>query len=395
MNTVDSLELKNKRVLVRVDFNVPLSDGKITDDTRMVAAVDTIQKIRQKGGKVILMSHMGRPKGQVNKEFSLQQIVNHLSDLLNVKVLFSEDCVGSNAVEMANSLNEGDVLLLENLRFHAEEEAGDETFAKSLAELGDVYINDAFGTAHRAHASTAIIAKFFANQKGFGYIMANEIENVSKVLNSSETPVTAIVGGAKVSSKISILENLLPKVDQLIIGGGMAYTFLKAQGASTGDSMVEEDKLDLALELIKKAEENNVKFIFPVDSLNGESFSPDTPTHLSDAMSVPDGQMGLDIGPKTIELFKEAIMASKTILWNGPVGVFEFEAFSKGTIAVGQAIVDATANGSFSLVGGGDSVAAAKKYDFAPKLSYVSTGGGAMLEYLEGKTLPGIQAILD
>ncbi len=395
MNTVDSLDLKNKRVLVRVDFNVPLSDGKITDDTRMVAAVDTIQKIREKGGKVILMSHMGRPKGEVKKEFSLQQIVGHLSDLLGVSVMFSNNCVGEEAVSKANSLQEGDVLLLENLRFHAEEEAGDEKFAESLSELGDVYINDAFGTAHRAHASTAIIAKFFAGHKGFGYIMANEIENVSKVLNSSDTPVTAIVGGAKVSSKISILENLMPKVDQLIIGGGMAYTFLRAQGGKTGDSMVEEDKLELALDLIQKAKANNVKFIFPVDSLNGESFSPDTPTHLSDAMSVPDGQMGLDIGPRTIELFKEAIMASKTILWNGPVGVFEFDAFSKGTIAVGQAIVDATANGSFSLVGGGDSVAAAKKYDFAPKMSYVSTGGGAMLEYLEGKTLPGIQAILD
>lgn len=395
MNTVDSLDLKNKKVLVRVDFNVPLSDGVITDDTRMVAAVDTIQKIREKGGKVILMSHMGRPKGEVKKEFSLQQIVNHLGEILGVKVSFSHTCVGEEAISKANSLKEGDVLLLENLRFHAEEEAGDEEFARSLAELGEVYINDAFGTAHRAHASTAIIAKFFKENKGFGYIMANEIENVSKVLNSSETPVTAIVGGAKVSSKISILENLMPKVDQLIIGGGMAYTFLKAQGGNTGDSMVEEDKLSLALELIEKAKDNNVKFIFPVDSLNGESFSPDTPTHLSDALRVPEGQMGLDIGPRSIELFREAIMASKTILWNGPVGVFEFEAFSKGTIAVGQAIVDATANGSFSLVGGGDSVAAAKKYDFAPKMSYVSTGGGAMLEYLEGKTLPGIQAILD
>lgn len=395
METVETLNVNGKVVLVRVDFNVPLKDGKITDDTRIQAAVPTINKLRERGAKVVLMSHMGRPKGQVSAEFSLSQIVDGVSSAIGAPVAFCSETIGKAPKNAISAMSNGDVLLLENLRFHSEEESGDEGFAKSLADLGDVYVNDAFGTAHRAHASTAVMAQFFPGNKGFGYIMANEIENVSKVLNSTEKPVTAIVGGAKVSSKITILENLIPRVDKLIIGGGMAYTFIKAMGGSTGDSLVEEDKLDLALETIKLAKENNVEFILPIDSRNGEGFAPDTSVSISEANEVPAGRMGLDIGPQSESLFADAIKTSKIILWNGPVGVFEFDAFEKGTVAVGEAIVEATRNGAFSLVGGGDSVAAAKKYGFAPQMSYVSTGGGAMLEYLEGKELPGIKAITE
>jgi len=394
MDTVETLDVSGKVVLVRVDFNVPLSNGVITDDTRIQAAVPTINTLRDRGAKVVLMSHMGRPKGQVSPEFSLGQIVSGVSKALGTEVGFCKESTGEAPKKAISAMGAGDVLLLENLRFRKEEESGDYSFARELADLGQVYINDAFGTAHRAHASTAVIAQFFTGAKGFGFIMANEIKNVSKVLNSTEKPVTAIVGGAKVSSKITILENLMPVVDKLIIGGGMAYTFFKAMGGSTGDSLVEEDKLQLALATMKLAKEHNVEFILPIDSRNGDGFSPDTPVSISEANEVPRGKMGLDIGPQSESLFSDAILSSRIILWNGPVGVFEFDAFEKGTVAIGKAIVEATQKGAFSLVGGGDSVAAAKKYGFAPKMSYVSTGGGAMLEYLEGKELPGIQAIM-
>lgn len=396
MKTIDDFSFKGVKTLIRVDFNVPLNDSfEITDDTRIQATIPTIKKILNDGGSVVLMSHLGRPKGQVNPDFSLSHIVADLSKAIGVDVKFAVDCVGGEAEDLSSKLQPGEVLLLENLRFHAGEEAGDVYFAKKLSVHGDFYINDAFGTAHRAHASTAVIAQFFADKKAFGYVMANEIVNVDKVLKSDDKPVTAIVGGAKVSSKIDIITNLMKRVDHLIIGGGMAYTFLKAQGGKVGNSLVEEDKLDLANELLSKASENNVEFHLPVDSVNADAFSADANTEITAADSIADGWMGLDAGPETIANYSKVIAASKTILWNGPLGVFEFEAFSAGTKQVGNAIASATSNGSFSLVGGGDSVAAVKQFGLADKVSYVSTGGGAMLEYLEGKTLPGIQAILD
>lgn len=396
MKTIDDFSFENKRVLVRVDFNVPLNDnGEITDDTRIQATLPTIRKILSDGGSVVLMSHLGRPKGQAKPEFSLSQVVNHLSNVLGVDVKFASDCIGADAEAITSAMVPGDVVLLENLRFYSEEEAGDADFAKKLAVHGDFYVNDAFGTAHRAHASTAVIASNFADRKAFGYVMGNEILNVDKVLHSDKKPVTAIVGGAKVSSKIDIITNLMERVDHLIIGGGMAYTFLKAQGGQVGNSLVEDDKLELARELLSKADSAGVVFHLPVDSLNADNFAADANTEITEAGSVRDGWMGLDIGPKTIENYGKVIAESAVILWNGPLGVFEFDAFSNGTKSLGEQIAVATEKGAFSLVGGGDSVAAVKKFNLADKVSYVSTGGGAMLEYLEGKKLPGIQAILD
>ncbi len=395
MNTIDQYNFEGKRALIRVDFNVPLNANfEITDATRIDSAIPTIQKIRKDGGAVVLMSHLGRPKNGPEDQFSLRHIVSKLEELLGCDVQFATDCIGEDAASKSASLANGEVLLLENLRFYGEEKAGDSAFASKLAQHGDFYVNDAFGTAHRAHASTAVIAENFKNEKCFGYIMASEIENLEKVLNSGEKPVTAIMGGAKVSSKISIIEKLLPKVDKLIIGGGMSYTFAKAMGGQVGNSLVEDDKLELALRIIKKAKENNVEFLLPVDSLNADSFSNDANTAISDIDAVQEGYMGLDIAEGTMAKYKEALLSSKTILWNGPMGVFEMDTFSNGTKAVGEAVAEATANGAFSLVGGGDSVAAAKKFGLDKRVSYISTGGGAMLEYLEGKTLPGIAAIL-
>lgn len=394
MNTIDAINFSGKKALIRVDFNVPLNENlQITDDTRIQAALPTIRKIIADGGSVILMSHLGRPKNGPEHQFSLQHLVAHLANELDTDILFADDCIGEQAKTQAADLKAGEILLLENLRFYKEETAGDKDFASKLATLGDIYVNDAFGTAHRAHASTAIIAEFFTGNKCFGYVMASEIENLEKVLNSGQKPVTAIMGGAKVSSKITIITRLLDKVDKLIIGGGMSYTFAKAMGGKVGASLVEEDKMDLALEIIASAKENNVELLLPVDSLNADSFSNDAATQLSDVNDIPDGWMGLDISDKTAELYSEAIKTSSTILWNGPMGVFEMEKFAKGTKAIADAIVSATEKGAFSLVGGGDSVAAVKKFGIEEKVSYVSTGGGAMLEYLEGKELPGIKAI--
>lgn len=396
MKTIDQINFSGRRALIRVDFNVPLDkDFNITDDTRIQATIPTIEKILNDGGSVVLMSHLGRPKGGPEDAFSLRHLVGHLSKVLNTTVLFANDCIGDEAFKMSAELPAKSVMLLENLRFYKEEEGGDEGFAKKLAQHGDVYVNDAFGTAHRAHASTAVIAKFFPTDKCFGYVMANEIVNVDKVLKGNAKPTVAIVGGAKVSSKIDIINNLMDRVQHLIIGGGMAYTFLKAQGGSIGKSLVENDKLDLALELLNKAKEKGVFVHLPVDSVNGDTFSPEANISHSTAMEIPAEEMGLDIGDQTIEEYRKVLMQAAVILWNGPVGVFEFPAFEKGTKSVGQAVADATAKGAFSLVGGGDSVAAVKQFGLADKVSYVSTGGGAMLEYLEGKVLPGIQAILD
>ncbi len=396
MKTIDDFSFAGQRVLIRVDFNVPLnSNGEITDDTRIQATLPTVRKVLADGGSIVLMSHLGRPKGEVKPEFSLRPVQAHLSSLLNQEVQFANDCVSEKAFELSANLQSGEVLLLENLRYYSGEEKGDESFAQQLAKHGDFYVNDAFGTAHRAHASTAVIAKFFEGKKAFGYVMGSEIVNVDKVLHSDKKPVAAIVGGAKVSSKIDIITHLMDRVDHLIIGGGMAYTFLKAQGAQVGNSLVEDDKLDLANSILAKAEEKNVVIHLPVDSLNADNFAADANNQISGAMDIQAGWMGLDIGPKTIENYAKVIQASQTILWNGPLGVFEFDAFSAGTKEVGKAIAAATSNGAFSLVGGGDSVAAVKQFNLANSVSYVSTGGGAMLEYLEGKTLPGIQAILD
>lgn len=394
MKTIDDLNFKGKKALVRVDFNVPLNeDLKITDDTRISAALPTLKKILSDGGSVILMSHLGRPKNGPEEKFSLKHIVEHLSEKLGVSVKFVSDCIGSEVSSAAEQLSDGEVLLLENLRFYSEEKAGDKTFAEKLSQLADIYVNDAFGTAHRAHASTAVIAEFVGENKCFGYVMANEISNLEKVVNEGERPITAIMGGAKVSSKITIINKLMDKVDKIIIGGGMSYTFAKAMGGNVGASLVENDKLDLALSLIAEAKEKGVELLIPVDSLNADSFSNDANTLVSDIDKVQEGWMGLDISEKTKSLYREAILDSKTILWNGPMGVFEMDAFAEGTKFVANAIADATASGSFSLVGGGDSVAAVKKFNMQNKVSYVSTGGGAMLEYLEGKELPGVKAI--
>ncbi|MAN28542.1 MULTISPECIES: phosphoglycerate kinase [Mesonia] len=392
MKTIEDFNFKDKQALIRVDFNVPLNDQhEVTDATRIEAAKPSITKVLEDGGSVVLMSHLGRPEG-VQEEFSLKHIVNKVSEIIGVQVKFASDCVSDEAFKMSENLQNGEVLLLENLRFYAEEKKGDEDFAKKLAKHGDIYINDAFGTAHRAHASTTIVAQFF-DEKCFGYLLAKEIKSLNKVLHSKEKPVTAILGGAKVSSKITVIENILPKVDNLIIGGGMAYTFIKAQGGKIGDSLVEDDKQELALSILKKAKEQNTNIVLPVDCVIADKFAEDAQKDTSAIDSIPDGWMGLDAGPKSLENLKQVILDSKIILWNGPLGVFEMEPFAKGTIEVGNYVAEATKNGAFSLVGGGDSVAAVKQFGFEDKVSYVSTGGGAMLELLEGKSLPGIAAI--
>lgn len=396
MKTIDDYNFDGKKALIRVDFNVPLDgDFNVTDTSRIEAAKPTILKVLEDGGSAILMSHLGRPKGKVNPDMSLSHICETVSEIIGVQVKFAGNCVGKVADDAVAELKSGEVLLLENLRFHAEEEAGDTSFAEALAKHGDVYINDAFGTAHRAHASTTIVAQFFPGNKCFGYLLAKEIKAIEKVMQTGEKPVTAILGGAKVSSKITIIENILDKVDNLIIGGGMTYTFVKAKGGSVGDSICEDDKMDLALDILKQAEAKGVKVHIPVDVLAADAFDNNANTQFVDVDKIPDGWQGLDAGPKTLENFKEVILNSKTILWNGPVGVFEMENFAQGTIAIGNYIDEATQKGAFSLVGGGDSVAAVKQFGFEDKVSYVSTGGGAMLESLEGRTLPGIAAILD
>lgn len=395
MKTLQDINFKNKKVLIRVDFNVPLDENfNVTDATRIEAAKPTIDKILADGGSVILMSHLGRPNGPEEK-YSLKHILTTASKILGKTVKFSTDCIGSKAKLASEDLKPGEILLLENLRFHSEEEAGDFAFAKELASLGDIFVNDAFGTAHRAHASTTIIAQFFPNDKCFGILLATEIDSLNKVLKNSEKPVTAILGGSKVSSKITVIENILDKVDHMIIGGGMTFTFIKAQGGKIGDSICEDDKQDLALEILRIAKEKGVQIHIPVDVIAADSFSNDANKQTVDVDKIPDGWQGLDAGPKSLANFKKVILESKTILWNGPLGVFEMPSFSTGTIALGNYIGEATKNGAFSLVGGGDSVAAVKQFGLEKKMSYVSTGGGAMLEMLEGKTLPGIAAILD
>jgi phosphoglycerate kinase len=395
MKTLFDFNFKNKKALIRVDFNVPLDENfNVTDDTRIEAAKPTIDKILADGGSVILMSHLGRPKGKEEK-YSLKHILKKASEVLGVEVKFSEECIGEKAKTAAENLKPGEILLLENLRFHKEEEAGDENFAKELASFGDIYVNDAFGTAHRAHASTTIIAQFFPNEKCFGILLAKEIESLNKVLKNSKKPVLAVLGGSKVSSKITVIENILDKVDHMIIGGGMTFTFVKALGGKIGDSICEDDKQDLALEILKKAKEKNVQIHLPVDVIAANAFLNDAETKVVNVNEIPDGWQGLDAGPKSLENFKKVVLECKTILWNGPLGVFEMEKFANGTIELGNFIAESTSHGAFSLVGGGDSVSAAKQFGLDSKMSYVSTGGGAMLEMLEGKTLPGIAAILD
>nr|MBP6315830.1 phosphoglycerate kinase [Chitinophagaceae bacterium] len=396
MSEFSKYHFNGKKALIRVDFNVPLdAEFQITDDTRMRAAIPTIQKVLQDGGSVILMSHFGRPKEGPTDKYSLRHLLHHLIHLLQgATVKFADDCIGVEAQESAKNLQAGEVLLLENLRFYKEEEKGDYEFAKKLASLGDVYVNDAFGTAHRAHASTAVMAQFFTHdQKMFGLLMNAEVANAEKVLHNAESPFTAILGGAKVSDKILIIEMLLNKANHIIIGGGMAYTFLKAQGHAVGNSICELDKLDLANELVKKAAEKGVQLLIPVDSVIADQFAADANTQTVDNSHIPEGWMGLDIAAKSITLFSDVIKKSKTILWNGPMGVFEMEKFQNGTKAIAEAIAEATKQGAFSLIGGGDSVAAINKFNLVDEVSYVSTGGGALLEYFEGKVLPGIAAV--
>jgi phosphoglycerate kinase len=394
MKTLQDFNFNAKKAIIRVDFNVPLDENfNVTDANRIEAAKPTIDTILADGGSVILMSHLGRPKGKEDK-YSLRHIVAKVAEVLGVNVQFASDCKGEIATNAAKNLKPGEVLLLENLRFYAEEEAGDESFAKELASLGDIYVNDAFGTAHRAHASTTIIAKFFPNHKCFGLLLAKEIESLNRVLNNSVKPVTAVLGGSKVSSKITVIENILDKVDHMIIGGGMTFTFIKALGGKIGDSICEDDKQQLALEILNLAKLKNVHIHIPIDVVAADSFSNDANTQIVDVREIPDGWQGLDAGPKSLANFREVIMNSKTILWNGPLGVFEMENFANGTIELGNYIAESTANGAFSLVGGGDSVAAVKQFGLEEKMSYVSTGGGAMLEMLEGRVLPGIAAIL-
>lgn len=394
MKTVNDFNFKDKKALVRVDFNVPQDDQlKVTDNTRIAAVKPTVEKILNDGGSVILMTHLGRPKGEVKDEFSLKHILNEVSNVLGTEVKFVEESVGPLAEQAASDLKPGEILLLENLRFHDEEEKGDEGFAEQLSKLGDAYVNDAFGTAHRAHASTAVIAKYFNSTKFFGLLMANELKAIDKVLKSGERPVTAILGGSKVSTKITIIENILPAIDNLIIGGGMAFTFIKALGGKIGTSLVEEDKLPLALEILAKAKEHQVKVYLPSDTIIAESFSNDAERKEIDIYAIPEGWMGLDAGPKSRDQFNDVLLNSRTILWNGPIGVFEMSNFAAGTVALGDSIAEATKLGAFSLVGGGDSVAFVKQFGYGDKVSYVSTGGGAMLESLEGLELPGIAAI--
>ena len=394
MKTIKDFDFKDKKALVRVDFNVPQSaDLKVTDNTRILAAKPTIEKILNDGGSVILMTHLGRPKGKVSDEFSLKNIVSEIETVLGKEVKFCDDCMGEDAKNMTKDLQPGEILLLENLRFYNEEEAGDKVFAEKLAAYADAYVNDAFGTAHREHASTAVIAQFFPSTKFFGLLMAKELEAIDKVLRTGEKPVTAILGGSKVSSKITIIENILPAVDNMIIGGGMAFTFVKACGGTVGNSLVEEDKMDLALQILEKAKAENVKVYLPVDVIAADEFNNDAERKEVDIYDIPEGWMGLDVGPKSNEIFHDVIMNSRTILWNGPVGVFEMPNFAAGTVALGDAIAEATKLGAFSLVGGGDSVAFVKQNGYDDKVSYVSTGGGAMLESLEGLELPGVAAI--
>jgi len=395
MKTLDQFNFSGKRAVIRVDFNVPLNaDLQITDDTRIQAAAPTVKYILENGGSCVLMSHLGRPKGAEDK-FSLKHIVAKVSEVMGTEVIFADDCIGEETVAKAEGLKPGQILLVENLRFHNEEKNGDVDFAKELAKLGDIYVNDAFGTAHRAHASTTIMAQFFPEDKCFGKLLAKEIESINKVLKEGEHPITAVLGGAKVSSKITIIETMLDTVDNIIIGGGMVFTFAKAKGGNIGGSLVEDDKLELALEILKKAEAKGVKILLPSDAIAADKFAADANTQICPTGNIPEGWMGLDAGPDSLNEIKEVILASKTILWNGPMGVFEMEAFANGTIKLGEFIAESTANGAFSLVGGGDSVAAVKQFGFADKVSYVSTGGGAMLESLEGKLLPGIAAIME
>ncbi len=393
MKTIDDFSFADKKALVRVDFNVPLNENfEVTDQTRLKAAVPTILKILADGGNPILMSHLGRPKGGPEDRFSLRHVIPALSDLLATNVKFASDCISNEAVEMAANLEEGDVLLLENVRFYDEETKGDEDFAACLAKLGDIYVNDAFGTAHRAHASTTIVAKHFTD-KCCGYVMRNELENAQKVLGDGEKPFTAIMGGAKISDKILIIEKLLDAVDNLIIGGGMSYTFSKAKGGQIGDSLLEADKMELTKEIEKKAAEKGVKLYLPLDTVIADDFNKDAKTDTVKAGEIPDNWQGLDIGPETVKLFSSVIEGSKTILWNGPMGVFEFPAFAKGTDAIAESVVKATKAGGFSLIGGGDSASAVNNLGYGDDVSYVSTGGGALLEYMEGKVLPGVAAL--
>jgi phosphoglycerate kinase len=395
MLSINTYNFQGKRALIRVDFNVPLDKEtlEITDDTRILAALPTINLILKNGGSVVLMSHLGRPKDGPEEKYSLKHILKHLRSVLGVPVQFATDCISEESFEQSKNLQAGEVLLLENLRFYKEEEKGDADFAKKLAQHGDVYVNDAFGTAHRAHASTAIIADFFPNDKMFGLLLEAEIISVDRVLNSTEKPVTAIVGGAKVSSKITIIERLLDKVNNIIIGGGMAFTFVKAQGGEIGNSMCEDDYLPMALDIISKAKAKGVNLIIPVDAVIADKFDNDANRQEVDITKIPAGWLGLDTGSETSKICKDVLLNSKVILWNGPMGVFEMENFSHGTKAVALAICEATKNGAFSLIGGGDSVAAINQFNLADQVSYVSTGGGAMLEYLEGIELPGIKAI--
>uniref|UniRef100_UPI0023F4B76E phosphoglycerate kinase n=1 Tax=Chryseobacterium joostei TaxID=112234 RepID=UPI0023F4B76E len=394
MKTINDFNFKDKKALVRVDFNVPQDDQlKVTDNTRIVAVKPTVEKILKDGGSVILMTHLGRPKGEVKDEFSLKHILGEVSSVLGQEVKFVDESIGEKAEKAASELKPGEILLLENVRFHNEEEKGDEGFAEQLSKLGDAYVNDAFGTAHRAHASTAVIAKFFTSTKFFGLLMAKELQAIDKVLKSGDKPITAILGGSKVSTKITIIENILPAVDNLIIGGGMAFTFIKALGGKIGNSLVEEDKIPLALEILGKAKEHKVKIYLPSDAIIAESFSNDVERKEADIYAIPEGWMGLDAGHKSRDQFNDVLLNSRTILWNGPIGVFEMSHFAGGTVALGDSIAEATRLGAFSLVGGGDSVAFVKQFGYADKVSYVSTGGGAMLESLEGLELPGVAAI--
>ncbi|HEX7845202.1 MAG TPA: phosphoglycerate kinase [Chitinophagaceae bacterium] len=395
MSAFSDFKFAGQKALIRVDFNVPLDKSfAITDDTRIRAALPTINTILKAGGSVILMSHLGRPKEGPEEKYSLKHVLDHLSHLLEMPVQFANDCIGQEAVQKAAALKPGEVLLLENLRFYKEEEKGDKAFAEKLSKLGDVWVNDAFGTAHRAHSSTAVIAEFFPKEKRlFGLLMEGEVKSAEKVLHKAETPFVAIIGGAKVSDKILIIENLLERATDIIIGGGMAYTFMRAEGGKTGNSLCEEDRIQTALDILKKAEEKNVSIHLPADSVIADKFAADAQTSSAPSNHIPEGWMGLDIGPNACDQFSNIIRRSKTILWNGPMGVFEMHNFQHGTKAIAIAVAEATQDGAFSLVGGGDSVAAVNQFGFTNKVSYVSTGGGAMLEYFEGKTLPGIAAV--